>query len=344
MAWERLAHVELSGTSATIDSGTFTAKKNLKVIVNYVSVQDSYAYMRFNGTTGNEYSYRRSNNGGSDTSSNTQPQIDSYSGHGKNGYAVFNITNLANAEKLVIGFMQGSGTGADTVPERREIVGKWANSTSAQITKIVIHQGNGSNVFSAGSYITVLGAKEPATANVMTVSGMTAKKHLMIQAKVKGGNGNTFTFNNDTGNNYAHRYSNNGGSDGTQTSRANLWSYYDGNDTTKFTTLYVVNEASKEKLIITENVSAVGTGAGTAPQRTETTGKWANTSNAITRVDVGTFTTNGLQEGSEVVVWGSDGASDTTHPTIVNGFILEETDTGKHYIWNATTSTWTEIA
>ncbi len=33
MAWERLAHVALSGTATSIDSGTFTAKKNLKVIV-----------------------------------------------------------------------------------------------------------------------------------------------------------------------------------------------------------------------------------------------------------------------------------------------------------------------
>ena len=128
----------------------------------------------------------------------------------------------------------------------------------------------------------------------------------MIQAKIKGGNGNTFTFNNDTGNNYTHRYSNNGGSDGTQTSRANLWSYYDGSDTTKFTTLYVLNEASKEKLVITDNVSAVGTGAGTAPTRTETVGKWTNTSNQITRVDVGTFTTDGIEEGSEVTVYGTD--------------------------------------
>ena len=158
-SWERLAHVELSGTSATIDSGTFTAKENLKVIVNYISVQDSYAYMRFNGTTGNEYSYRKEANGGTTSTATSQPQIDAYSGHGKNGYDVFNITNVSNKEKLVIGHFVGSGSGADTAPVRRELVGKWDN-TSDSITKIVIHQGNGSNVFSAGSYITVFGASD----------------------------------------------------------------------------------------------------------------------------------------------------------------------------------------
>ena len=61
-----------------------------------------------------------------------------------------------------------------------------------------------------------------------------------------------------------------------------------------------------KKLVITDNVSAVGTGAGTAPTRTETVGKWTNTSNQITRVDVGTFTTDGIEEGSEVTVYGTD--------------------------------------
>jgi hypothetical protein len=344
MAWEILKTVSGSG-GTTLSTGTFTAKKDLRVIA-YLKDSGSggnIAQLRFNGDSGTNYTTNAARDGGSNSTWTSINRFISY--HNStvlSDYLVLEITNISDKEKMIIGENTSvTATGAGTVPARQEWSGKWAN-TSAQITSLEF-TSNGSG-FTSDSYITVLGAKEPATANVMTVSGMTAKKNLMIQAKVKGGNGNTFTFNNDTGNNYAHRYSNNGGSDGTQTSRANLWSYYDGNDTTKFTTLYVVNEASKEKLIITENVSAVGTGAGTAPQRTETTGKWANTSNAITRVDVGTFTTNGIEEGSEVVVWGSDGASDTTHPTIVNGFILEETDTGKHYIWNATTSTWTEIA
>jgi hypothetical protein len=346
MAWERLAHTELSSAGDDIDTSTFTAKKSLRVLVHIQDSGTCNVKMRFNGFSDQSYSTKYGESGANDGSSTSATFIRCYevgSGTNVQRQMTFEITNISDKEKHILGHtVESESTGASSIPKRVELAGKF-DKTNQQINRIqLVNDASGS--FGSGSYITVLGAKEPATANVMTVSGMTAKKNLMIQAKVKGGNGNTFTFNNDTGNNYAHRYSNNGGSDGTQTSRANLWSYYDGNDTTKFTTLYVVNEASKEKLIITENVSAVGTGAGTAPQRTETTGKWANTSNAITRVDVGTFTTNGIEEGSEVVVWGSDGASDTTHPTIVNGFILEETDTGKHYIWNATTSTWTEIA
>ena len=306
MAWERLAHVALSGAGDTIDSGTFTAKKNMKVIIHTIASGTILPTLTFNNDSGSNYANRYNSDESSETTqtSQTSIQIDAISGSFNQFHTMY-ITNVETKEKLLINEMIGANTaGAGNAPRRSENVAKWAN-TSSQITSIqVVNAGSGD--FDTGSYITVFGAKQAATANVITVSDLAAKKHLMIQAKIKGGNGNTFTFNNDTGNNYTHRYSNNGGSDGTQTSRANLWSYYDGSDTTKFTTLYVLNEASKEKLVITDNVSAVGTGAGTAPTRTETVGKWPNTSNQITRVDVGTFTTDGIEEGSEVTVYGTD--------------------------------------
>ena len=304
--WIRLAHVALSGAGDTIDSGTFTAKKNMKVIIHTIASGTILPTLTFNNDSGSNYANRYNSDESSETTqtSQTSIQIDAISGSFNQFHTMY-ITNVETKEKLLINEMIGANTaGAGNAPRRSENVAKWAN-TSSQITSIqVVNAGSGD--FDTGSYITVFGAKQAATANVITVSDLAAKKHLMIQAKIKGGNGNTFTFNNDTGNNYTHRYSNNGGSDGTQTSRANLWSYYDGSDTTKFTTLYVLNEASKEKLVITDNVSAVGTGAGTAPTRTETVGKWTNTSNQITRVDVGTFTTDGIEEGSEVTVYGTD--------------------------------------
>ena len=336
MAWERLGSA--SGGSSSM-SVTITAKKNLRVIFQQnTAVQ---CKIQFNDETGSEYSLRRSEDGGSDGIETSQTYMRNWnSGSATQRMTIMDIVNPSGKEKICIIQTVESTSGSSNAPNRMESVGKFA-VTSGQITKVSFVALSGT--IDSNATLTVLGAKEPATANVMTVDGFTAKKNLRIEAYVKGGNGNSFRFNNDTGNNYAHRYSGNGGTDGTQTSRSDFWSYYDGNDTEKYTVIHVKNEASKEKLFITETSSAVGTGAGTAPSRNETTGKWANTSAQITRVDVKTYTTNGLEEGSEVVVWGSDGASDTTHPTVVNGFILEETDTGKHYIWNATTSTWTEI-
>ena len=67
MAWERLAHVELSSDGDTLDSGTFTAKKNMKVIVYLKGTADvTRGQYRFNADTGSNYASRRSSSGGSD--------------------------------------------------------------------------------------------------------------------------------------------------------------------------------------------------------------------------------------------------------------------------------------
>ena len=109
-----------------------------------------------------------------------------------------------------------------------------------------------------------------------------------------------------------------------------------------FATVHILNEASKEKLFISEGLESAS-GAGNAPERKEMVGKWANTSAQITTIKANNGGTGSYSEGSELIVWGSDGASDTTYPTLVGGDIFEETDTGKHYIFDGS-STWTEIA
>ena len=40
----------------------------------------------------------------------------------------------------------------------------------------------------------------------------------------------------------------------------------------------------------------------------------------------------------------NDYSTDSPITNLPAGSIMEATDNGKHYIWNATTSTWTEIA
>ena len=174
--------------------------------------------------------------------------------------------------------------------------------------------------------------------------GFTAKKNLVIQYKgIRSGDMIArLRFNNDSGNNYAQRLSDNGGTDGTNTSQSGL-EIATSSSNNEFSTIYVVNESSKEKLVVAEIIGANTAGAGNAPRRRELSGKWANTSNAITRVDFVNTSTGDFAEGSEVIVWGSDGASDTTYPTLVGGYIFEETDTGKHYIFDGS-NTWTEVA
>ena len=310
MAWERLASVAGSG-GTTLSSGTFSAKKNIRIIA-YLKDSGSggnIAQLRFNGDSGTNYATRASRDGGSDTTWGSINRFISYhSSTLLSDYLVIDITNISSEEKLVIGHNTGvTATGAGTAPVRQEWVGKWAN-TSAQITSLEF-TSNGSG-FTSDSYITVLGAKEPATSDTITVSDLEAKKHLMIQAKIIASGGDVRTqvvFNNDTGNNYAFRSSHNGGSDSTDTSQASLkWTNTSGSDSKEFHTMYVVNEASKEKLVISEGIIQATAGAGNAPGRRENVGKWTNTSNQITRVDITNGGAGDFAEGTEITVYGTD--------------------------------------
>ena len=307
MGWERLAHAEITGSAAVLDSGAFTAKKHLKEIISGSVVSGSMA-ITFNGVAPEDarYPYKTSDDHASSFGgAGAQPAIP-ITDNADHSYCVLEIFNVAGVEKQLIGKTLSSATGASNAPVNREILAKWTETT-AQITSVKITNNSGGALnCNVGSFITVLGAKEAATATSVTTDTFAAKKHLMIQAYAKGGNGIAFQFNGDTGNNYTQRYSSLGAADGTQTSRGDFWCYYDGNDVNKFATVNIINEATKEKLIIAESVSVATTGAGTAPLRTEAVGKWANTSNAITSVTLKQFTTNGLEEGSEIVVYGTD--------------------------------------
>ena len=160
--WQRLAHAVLGSDGDTFDTGTFTAKDNLRIIVwTKGTTGGTYQGLRFNDDTGSNYAHRRSEAGGSDGTNTSQSfmQVSDSDIANSGGYTVTDITNISGKEKLAITHsVMGSSSGAGTAPDRDEFVSKWAN-TSAQITKIqVYNQGSGN--FVAGSYITVLGASD----------------------------------------------------------------------------------------------------------------------------------------------------------------------------------------
>ena len=51
----------------------------------------------------------------------------------------------------------------------------------------------------------------------------------------------------------------------------------------------------------------------------------------------------GWAAGSTMIVWGADSETLTdVYPNLTNGTIFEESDTGKHYMFDGT-STWNEM-
>jgi hypothetical protein len=164
--WEELASVDASGSSSTMDTGSFTAKKYLWIQA-YVSGSGTGSEtnldmgLQFNSDTATNYSDRLSSNGASDGTSHTRSNLEfmhdratAYTGgRWTNG---FFINNSAN-EKLVIWHYMRAVSGAGTAPARSEGVGKWAN-TSSQITSVQGKTGGTSPNYPSGSFIKVFGS------------------------------------------------------------------------------------------------------------------------------------------------------------------------------------------
>ena len=184
-----------------------------------------------------------------------------------------------------------------------------------------------------------------SAANFLTVSSLPDKRYYMVlfdQVSRSGAaNNDLIHFNTDTANNYARRYSANGGTDGTSVSRLGIELY--GNSTNNaFYTGYIANLAGKEKLAQIQLNAGGSTGAGNASTRVEIVGKWANTSDAISEIkwkinnSTETFGTN-----SEIVVLGWDDSD--THTTnfweelatnsTVSSDKIDVSFTAKKYLW-----------
>ena len=164
---------KLLGT-ATYSSGTsfgitgFTAMPHLKVEGFFKSASgNAVANARFNNDSGNNYPARYQHNG-SETNLTTRDNIEPYQllpmGAGEIQYISWDIINIANQEKLVIGHTThtASGTGAGNAPVRQEIAVKWTN-TSVQITRIDFIN-NDTGTLSTDSTFTVWGMDDqPST-------------------------------------------------------------------------------------------------------------------------------------------------------------------------------------
>ena len=154
--WEELADVEVSSGSI-VNTGTIDAKKYLMIQLYTVPNGTSYSFLRFNSDTGTNYASRYSTNGGSDaTGTSSDDGILFYAPLNETErYMTAFIINKSDKEKLVIGEGIAQNTaGAGNAPERRELYGKWAN-TSASITSIQVDSKNGS--FAAGTRLKVWG-------------------------------------------------------------------------------------------------------------------------------------------------------------------------------------------
>ena len=327
--WVELGRTTLGGLSDTITVSSLSDKRYYMVLNNeFANGSSITGRYNFNNDTGSNYAFRTSNNGAADgtatsISGNTQGSFTS-----TQQFTVGYIANLSGNEKLHQWHWVDQNTaGAGTAPQRSERVGKWANTSNA-INRIDLTNVDTAD-FTSGSELIVLGW-DPAdthtnnfweelasvegdnTSATLSTGTFTSKKYLWIQgygavasgsANIQLRVGNTTL---DSGSNYSFRYNDDGGTDGTGTSQTALVQHQlTGNG---YFNCFIVNNASNEKLGISHHIFESASGAGTAPQRQEQVGKWANTSNQIDIVGMveGSGSSKNWVSPSILKVWGAD--------------------------------------
>lgn len=137
------------------------------------------------------------------------------------------------------------------------------------------------------------------------VSSLTDNKFLMVLThKISGGDSVVrYRLNSDSGSNYARRYSENGGADGTSASTTFIASgyQYDG-----FSISYIINISTEEKLVIYHDVDSNTAGATNAPNRVEEVGKWVNTSDVIDEINIINGGADNFAADSNITVLGTN--------------------------------------
>ena len=327
--WKELARTTLGSAGDSITVSSLADKRYYMVLVDGQSSGATRPNIRLNGDTGSNYTYRYSSNGGGDVTSTSQAQAE-VSNHAPSSIPQFNTIYLANKsdkEKLGISYNVVQNTaGAGNAPNRTETVFKHAQTSNA-INSITVYNDQGGD-WASGAECVVLGYdpdndthtdnfwEELASSDWSSGSSFdsgtfTAKKYLWVQGYVDSATINyhpLITVGNttlDTGSNYAFRRSYDGNTDATATSQSSWEIEMSGTASPKFFNLFIVNNASNEKLGIMHAVAQLTAGAGTAPSRRETVCKWANTSNQINIIGLKT-TTGDFASGSFIKVWGSN--------------------------------------
>ena len=106
-----------------------------------------------------------------------------------------------------------------------------------------------------------------------------------------------------------------------------------------FERIDIVNILADEKQALIR-VYYAGEGATDDPHWREYTSKWVNTSAQINKINI-IMGAGSIDSGSTITVWGSDAGATSTF-NAPNGTIFEESDTGKHYMFDGT-DTWNEM-
>ncbi len=168
-----------------------------------------------------------------------------------------------------------------------------------------------------GGWIEVGRTTLGSPSDTITVSGIANKRYYMFLIDGIAQNNISYHYRMgnttiDTGPNYASRGSVDGGADGTAGNATEINARGIDGPGNGFDVGYIANLSDKEKLLIGHNLQGGTLGAGTAPDRGESVGKWAETSNPLDHFGIIQIDTGDMGTGAEIVVLGWDPADTHT--------------------------------
>ncbi len=194
----------------------------------------------------------------------------------------------------------------------------WLGSKTSWITTAMISDGavTGPKLDSSAigqGYLEIARTTLSSAGDTITVSSIPNYKYLrlVVYLYANGGTlaGHLLRFNNDSGNNYADRYSVNGSADVTTTTTNGIvyrpGTVHSGGLSISISD--IINIATLEKYGTMFHAGAGTLGVANAPGRLEGALKWVNTSVVISRIDIINIAGTGdFGIGSEIVVYGKN--------------------------------------
>ena len=149
-------------------------------------------------------------------------------------------------------------------------------------------------------------------------------------------------FNGDTASNYNNRYSSNGGADATSTSGSTMFTNSTGAQYNEFGIAFFADLSGEEKMLISHAVGdSASTGAGTAPDRRDTTSKYSGTSD-ITVVNGLNSDTGDYIADSNVMIMGNEIPLAAMGTDLQDNTLFIEEDTSNRY-WGSNKVTTEEV-
>ena len=326
--WKQVGKFTLGGSANQIDVSSIPDKQYYMVLTHIKDSGQANVRYRF-GSSGTidpngNYAFKRWDNGTLSTSHTTSSLLMTGDQADDDKFHVTYIANLSGKAKLTEHFYaeRGDNLSASYVPRASKGIGKWTETDPLDTLRVYDSVGTGS--YNSGSEVVVLGWDPDDThtdnfwqelANVNLSGGansnlssgtISAKKYLWVQyyAQTSASADIKFTFNNSNSGYSDMRQINDSAYSG-KISQDN-WEDEGGLASNRgiFVNMFIINNADSVKLGIVNSVRDMGS-SGTEPQTRHWVGKWTETTNQITEIDL-TASTGNLQSVSELRVWGAD--------------------------------------